>query len=89
MTLIDTDTDNDNDSDNDSDNDNDNDNECCAGPLDMVLFSPFFGAICTTWELTLCLRTLFGDGSEARKYETWSNVGLTTLLALPIHMSLS
>jgi hypothetical protein len=73
-------------------------------------FFSFFGAICLTWELTLCLWILLGDRSQAQKYETWSNdktgfnatrvlrlmifvialpIGLATLLALPIHTSLS
>jgi len=36
-------------------------------------FFPFFGALCLTWEMTLRLWILFGDVSQARLYESWSN----------------
>jgi hypothetical protein len=61
-------------------------------------FFPLFGAICLTWELTLRLWILLGDGSQARKYETWSNSKtgfnatrvlrlMTIVIALPIGLA--
>ena len=34
---------------------------------------PVFGALCLMWEMTLRLWRLFGDASQAQKYERWSN----------------
>lgn len=36
-------------------------------------FFPFFGAICLAWEMTLRLWIVFGNASQARLYESWSN----------------